>query len=49
MRLLEENPSTGQPYTAKEALGIVQQRISRAHKRHLRSLQMRRNMPERVT
>jgi hypothetical protein len=38
VRLLEPNPATNRPYTAKEALDEVQQRISLAWQRHQQSI-----------
>ena len=42
VRLLQTNPATGEPYTARESLDIVQQRMSLANKRHQASLARRR-------
>src|SRR5690606_35180505 len=39
LRLMEVNPATGRPYTAKEVLDEVQTRIELAWKRHQQSLE----------
>jgi ABC-type glycerol-3-phosphate transport system substrate-binding protein len=41
MRLLSENPATGKTYTATEILNQLQERISRAHQRHIHSMALR--------
>jgi len=41
MRYLEINPETGQPYTGKEALDMVQTRISAGWARYQKSLALR--------
>lgn len=41
VRLLQTNPATGKPYTAKESLDITQDRISLAYSRYKKSLSLR--------
>jgi multiple sugar transport system substrate-binding protein len=46
MRLLQTNPKTGRPFTAKEVLDDVQARMSTAWERHMQSLRL--HHPEEV-
>ncbi len=41
VRLLQNNPATGQPYTAKESLDIAQERMTLAYARYKKSLSLR--------
>ncbi len=41
VRLLQNNPATGQPYTARESLDIVQERMTLAYARYKKSLSLR--------